>query len=109
MTYLYASLVILVIALPTIAAFGYAAKRGKSTRRTVFFVLPYVALLALLFFWLEGFSGFALAVATVVVVAVGAPLAVLHEVFGYAAFRDALAFYVYTEIVDIGLGYRRKR
>lgn len=92
MTYLYASLVILVIALPTIAAFGYAAKRGKSTRRTVFFVLPYVALLALLFFWLEGFSGFALAVATVVVVAVG-----------------ALAFYVYTEIVDIGLGYRRKR
>ena len=92
MTYLYASLVTLVIALPTIAAFGYAAKRGKSTRRTVFFVLPYVALLALLFFWLEGFSGFALAVATVVVVAVG-----------------ALAFYVYTEIVDIGLGYRRKR
>jgi len=92
LTYLYASLVILVIALPTIAAFGYAAKRGKSTRRTVFFVLPYVALLALLFFWLEGFSGFALAVATVVVVAVG-----------------ALAFYVYTEIVDIGLGYRRKR
>jgi len=92
LTYLYASLVILVIALPTIVAFGYAAKRGKSTRRTVFFVLPYVALLALLFFGLEGFSGFALAVATVVVVAVG-----------------ALAFYVYTEIVDIGLGYRRKR
>ena len=92
MTYLYASLVILVIALPTIAAFGYAAKRGKSTRRTVFFVLPYVALLALLFFGLEGLRGLALVVATVVVVTVG-----------------ALAFYVWTEIVDIGLGYRRKR
>jgi len=49
-------------------------------------------LLALLFFWLEGIRGFALVIATVIVVAIG-----------------ALAFYVYTEIVDIGLGYRGKR
>jgi len=92
LTYLYALLVIVAIALPIITAFGYAAKKRKSSRTTASFVLPYVALLALLFFWLEGIRGFALVIATVIVVAIG-----------------ALAFYVYTEIVDIGLGYRGKR
>jgi len=89
-TYLYALVVILLVALPIIVAFGYAAKRGKSARTTASFVLPYIALLALSFFLLEKLRGFDLLVATVVVVAIG-----------------TLAFYVYAEIVDIGLRGRK--
>lgn len=89
--FLYTVLGILLIGLPGMAAFWYAAKRGKSTRTTARFVLPYLAILASLFFWLEGLRGGTLLVAMAIVVAFA-----------------TLAFYVYTQVADIGLGLRKK-
>jgi len=89
--YLYTWLGILAISLPVAVVYWRAIKRGKSTRTTVFFVVPYFALLALVFLLIGGVRGFALLIWMLVVIAF-----------------LLLAFYVYTEVLDVGHGLRRK-
>jgi len=68
-----------------------AIRRGRSTRTTWPFFFPYVALLTLAFFWLLRIRGVALLKGMVLVV-----------VF------SILAFYVYTEVLDVGFRLRKK-
>ncbi len=92
MIYVYAVLVLVIIALPPFIASVRAGKRGKSGWTAAPFVLPYYALLALLFFWFMGFRGVELLGAMFLTVGL-----------------TALSFYIYeTRIGDIGLRQRKK-
>lgn len=91
MTYLYSLLGILIVFLPVLFAFLYAGKRGVSIRTTAPFILPYTALIVLLFLGLLGLRGSSLFVGTLLAVGWG-----------------ALILYVYSRIADIGLGQHKK-
>lgn len=91
MIYLYTLLAIALISLPVAFAYWGAIKRGKSTRTTARFVLPYIWLLSLGFFWIEDVRGLALLIWMASVVAF-----------------SGLAFYAYTKVLDVGHGFREK-
>ena len=89
--YLYTWLTILVISFPIAVVYLSAIKHGRSTRTTGPFFFSYVALLALAFFWIAGVRGVSLLKGLLLVVAF-----------------SVLVFYVYTEVLDVGFGLRKK-
>ena len=89
--YLYTWLTILVISFPIAVVYLSAIKHGRSTRTTGPFFFSYVALLALAFFWIAGVRGVSLLKGLLLVVAF-----------------SILVFYVYTEVLDVGFGLRKK-
>ena len=77
--------------MPPAAMLWRAIKRGKSARTTAPFILPYFALLALASFLIAGVRGVSLLTWMLVVVSF-----------------LMLAFYVYTEVLDVGFRFRKK-